>query len=106
MIGIYLGSTTQRLVEKRALFFAHNMNVPTLKVFCPKTVFEKLDEMPKNVEVTVLESYQRVELGQYKVTAPPARHMLNSVAFIYIIQGDKTLLYAHDTGYFYEDVFN
>ena len=86
--------------------FAHNMNVPTLKVFCPKTVYETFDKIPQNVEVTILESCQTVELGQYKVTALPARHMSGSVAFIYIIQGEKTLLYAHDTGYFYEDVFN
>jgi phosphoribosyl 1,2-cyclic phosphate phosphodiesterase len=56
--------------------------------------------------VTVLEPYKTVKLGQYRVTALPARHMTGSVAFIYVIQGDKTLLYAHDTGYFYEDVFN
>ena len=87
-------------------FFAHNMTAPTLKVFCPNTVYEMFDEIPKNVAVTVLESCQTVELGQYKITALPARHMSDSVAFIYIIQGDKTLLYAHDTGYFHEDVFN
>ena len=85
--------------------FAHNMSVPTLKLLCPKTVYETFDSIPDNVEATVLESYQTVKLGRYKVTALPARHMTESVAFIYIIQADKTLLYAHDTGYFYEDVF-
>ncbi len=56
--------------------------------------------------MTLLEAYKEVELGQYKVTPLPARHMFGSEAFIYIIQGDKTLLYAHDTGHFYGDVFD
>ena len=36
----------------------------------------------------------------------PAKHMGTGAAFIYIIKGDKTLLYAHDTGYFYAEVFD
>jgi phosphoribosyl 1,2-cyclic phosphate phosphodiesterase len=85
--------------------FAHDMSVPTLKAFCSKTVYQSFDKIPRNVEVTLLEAYNEVELGQYKVTPLPARHMHGSEAFIYIIQGDKTLLYAHDTGYFYDGVF-
>jgi len=86
--------------------FAHNMSVPNLKMFCSQAVYETFNKIPKNVEMTVLEPYKPVELGEYRITALPARHMLESEAFIYMIQGDKTLLYAHDTGYFYEDVFD
>lgn len=35
----------------------------------------------------------------------PARHHAGDDANIYLIEGDKTLLYAHDTGYFLEEVF-
>ena len=90
----------------RAGAYAHDMRVPTLQIFCPKTVREKLEKIPKNTQVTVLEAYGTYEIGAYKVTPLPARHMAGSEAFIYIIQGDRTLLYAHDTGYFYEDVFD
>jgi phosphoribosyl 1,2-cyclic phosphate phosphodiesterase len=36
----------------------------------------------------------------------PARHAIGDDAVIYLIQGEKTLLYAHDTGYFYDEVFD
>lgn len=87
-------------------FYAHNMIAPTLKVFCPKTVYESFDNSPKNVDITMLEAYKTVEIGAYKITPLPARHMFGSEAFIYIIQEEKTLLYAHDTGYFYDEVFD
>lgn len=86
--------------------FAHDMRAPTLRMLCPKTVAETLDGTPKNVEVTVLEPYKTVALGEYRITPLPARHMAGAEAFFYIIEGEKTLLYAHDTGYFYEEVFS
>ena len=46
-----------------------------------------------------------MSFGKYKVTALPARHHPGDGALIYIIQGDKTILYAHDTGFFYEEIF-
>ena len=86
--------------------FAHNMSVPMLNIFCPKTVFQQFTNIPEGTNVTVLEPYRTYEIGAYKVTPLPAKHMFGSEAFIYIIRSDKTLLYAHDTGYFYEDVFD
>ena len=86
--------------------FAHNMRAPTLNIFCPKTVFEQFTNIPQGTAVTVLEPYRTYEIGAYHVTPLPARHMFGSEAFIYLIKGDKTLLYAHDTGYFYEEVFD
>ncbi len=86
--------------------YAHDMRVPTLKVFCPKTVYDSFDKIPENLEVALIEPYKSIKIGEYEVTPLPAKHMLGSVAFIYVIKGEKTLLYAHDTGYFYEDVFN
>lgn len=85
--------------------YAHDMSAANLKVFCPKTVYEAFEKVPENVELNVLKPFQTVDLGQYRVTALPAKHMFGAEAFIYVIQGEKTLLYAHDTGYFYEEVF-
>lgn len=93
-------------LQMRCSYFAHEMHAPVLRLFCSQETADKLQRFcgaPGNVEVTVLESYQTVVLPEYTVTALPARHIPG--AFIYAIQGEKSLLYAHDTGYFYEDVF-
>lgn len=86
--------------------FAHGMRAPILKMLCSGKTLERLGAVPENVEATVLKPYETVELGDYRVTPLPARHMPDGEAFIYVIQGDKTLLYAHDTGYFYDEVFD
>ena len=90
----------------RHTYFAHNMRVPTLRMICSETVNEMLLETPKNVEVTVISPFETVELDGYRITALPARHMKGTVALFYIIEGEKTVLYAHDTGYFYDEVFD
>ena len=86
--------------------YARNMTVPVLQVFCPSTVYNAFENIPRNVEITTLTAYQTVEIGEYKVTPLPARHAYGTEAFIYIIQSDKTLLYGHDTGYFHDEVFS
>ena len=90
----------------RHTYFAHDMRVPTLNVFCSEAVRKKFDGTPTNVEITVLRPYETADLGDYRVTALPARHMREGGCLIYIIEGEKTLLYAHDTGYFYDEVFD
>lgn len=86
--------------------YAHNMSVPVLKMFCSEHTYSFFKgALPQNVDVTVLEPFKKVDIGDYRVTPLPAKHMPDGQAFIYIIEGEKTLLYAHDTGYFYESVF-
>ncbi len=86
--------------------YAHEMRVPTLKLFCSEYVYKTFDmTFPQNVEITILKAYEMVKFGEYKVTALPANNMKGCEPFIYIIESDKTLLYAHDTGYFFEEVF-
>ena len=84
--------------------YAHDMMAPVLQLFCSKETADRLGDTPQNVSVTVLEAFQTVVLPEYTVTALPARHIPG--AFIYVIQGEKTILYGHDTGYFYEEVFD
>ncbi len=88
--------------------YAYDMRNEELEVYCGEGTYKKIisEKGPlKNVKVTLLEPYKKLELGKYSVTALPARHYFGDGAFFYLIQSDKTVLYAHDTGYFYEEVF-
>lgn len=90
--------------------FAHDMDVPVLNVYCSSGSYEKFHkqfESLENIKVTLIKPYERIIAGEYEVIQLPARHFEGDGAVFYIIkyQG-KTLLYAHDTGYFYDEVFN
>ena len=85
--------------------YAHEMREETLRILCPEAVATAIGRAPLGTEVTVLRAFETVELGEYRVTPLPARHMGAEESFIYLIEGDRTLLYAHDTGYFFEEVF-
>lgn len=57
-------------------------------------------------EYAVRHSFETFTAGQYTVTALPAVHMPGEECFNYILQHDgKTVLYAADTGYPSDDVF-
>lgn len=86
--------------------YAHNMAVPRLQVFCGTGAREKLPQEVPGCEITVLHPFDTVHLEGYTVTALPARHAPGDGALFYCIEGDKTLLYAHDTGFFYDEVFS
>ena len=85
---------------------AHGKRVPVLKILCSEAASKKFREETPFVDITPIKAYEKVTLGDYRITALPARHMNNDgEALIYIIEGEKTLFYAHDTGYFHESVF-
>lgn len=88
---------------------AHEMEQPVLRVFAGKGAFAALSPYASdNVEVVELKPFDVVELEEYRVTALPARHMgEDEGALIYLIDdGEKKVLYAHDTGYFLDEVFD
>jgi len=87
---------------------AKEMEQPLLRVFAGKGAFAALSPYASdNVEVTELMPFDVVELEEYRVTALPARHMESDGALIYLIDdGKKKMLYAHDTGYFFDEVFD
>lgn len=91
-------------------YYAHDLRADRLDVFSGKAVgeiFNKCDCISKNVFFNRIKAYETVNAGEYKVTALPARHMLETDALFYIIEyRGKRLLYAHDTGYFFEEVFD
>ena len=89
--------------------FAHHMDRPRLQVYSNEKCYHEacaLVEEEAAVDLYRIQPFETVCAGAYQVTALPARHAEGAEkALFYIIQGDKTLLYAHDTGYFYEEVF-
>ena len=95
-------------LEMRQGVAAHEMRVEKLRVFCGRGVYDKLESQVHNrlgFEVTQIKAFETVCVDGYEVTALPARHFDGDDALFYVIKGDKTLLYAHDTGFFYEEVF-
>lgn len=88
--------------------FAPVRRVERLKVYCNKGSFEKLMEtkIASTVDIEEVHAFETFEAGDYKITALPAKHSIEENALFYIIESDKTILYAHDTGYFYEEVFD
>ncbi len=98
----------QNELMMRGNAFAHDMRADVLEVYGSQGAFEQIQvrahEMP-NISAHVIHPFETVELGPYTVTALPARHMPGDKACFFLIRSDKTVLYAHDTGYFYEEVF-
>lgn len=89
--------------------FAHNMEAEILEVFCGEGVYNKVIEngVPENVRVTKVLPFKPFGIGEYNITALPARHFEGDGALIYIIeQQGKRMLYAHDTGYFFDELFD
>ena len=90
--------------------FAHNMRAPVLKAWAGRGARDKIissGEDITSVELQSIAPFETVTFGRYAVTALPARHYAGDEALFYIIrEGEKTLLYARDTGYFYEEVFD
>lgn len=90
--------------------FAHDMDVARLKMYCNRGSAEKYIAHPYvehfTVDMNELKAFDTVNAGEYTVTALPARHAPGDDALFYIFKGEKTLLYAHDTGCFYDEVFD
>lgn len=93
-------------LHMRSGAFAHDLRSGKLEVFCGEGSYNMFNETnPADCNATLLKAFETVKVGNYEVTALPARHFIGDNAFFYVIKGEKTILYAHDTGYFYEEVF-
>ena len=93
-------------LELRSNGFAREMRVPTLSVFSGKGAHDVLTEYAfKNIEPNLIPLFEKVKVGKYNVISLPANHFKGDDARFYIIENDgKTILYAHDTGYFFPEV--
>ena len=86
--------------------YAKEMRVPTLDVYCGQGVYDGASVIEtKNIELNKINVFEPVTVGKYRVTSFPANHAKGDDARFYLIEGDKTILYAHDTGFFYDEVF-
>lgn len=90
--------------------YAHDMDVKVLDVLCPESVYDDLvgfiGQGREDLRIHKAELYHTVELNGYEITPLKARHDFSRSAVIYTIaKGGKRMLYAHDTGYFYDEVF-
>ncbi len=94
--------------------YAHDMRSQTLHIILGKSAYDELvrvtggllsQSIKDKMVFTIAQPYQTVEVGKYKITPLPARHQIGTDAYIYCVQTEgKALLYAHDTGYLYEEV--
>ncbi len=95
--------------------YAHDMRVNDLDIIgtqYTKNTFDKIssEEMESGIAALqhwrIAEPYVTIESAGYRITALPAKHMLGKGAVNYLIQRDgKALLYLHDTGIPYDEVF-
>lgn len=97
--------------------YAHNMKSPTLDIYCNGHVrdyfykaagHELEDEIAEGLHFHIVEPFKTENVGPYRVTALPARHMQpkDDPYFYLIEEGETSMLYAHDTGRFFPEVFD
>jgi phosphoribosyl 1,2-cyclic phosphate phosphodiesterase len=92
--------------------FSHVQDGYHLSVYGSDKVGEKLSSAMGGLEkngiasFTEMKAFDSVTVGRYTVTALPAIHDVNAGPLFYMISdGEKTVLYGHDTHYFHEDVW-
>ncbi len=79
---------------------AYGMKEKQLQVIGSAATLGSLGEIPSCVLPTPIAAYETLTLGEYRITALPARHAeKEGGALIYVIEGERTLLYAHDTAF-------
>ena len=89
--------------------YAHDMACRQLQVYCSQGAFNAITQVTDDneyVRIHLVKPFEAVQVGNYEICPLPARHAKGDDAVFYIIKGEKTILYAHDTGYFYEEVFS
>ena len=100
----------EKELENRHGAYSHNMRSDSFDIYCNSgtaEIIKKIENFEKyNMNYQELKPFETVCFGGYTVTALPARHYKGDGALFYVIKGEKTILYAHDTGYFFEEVFD
>lgn len=103
------------MVLRNTSFYAHDLITPVMTVYGNKNVMDKLtktmailgnDEEYPTIEAEEIEAYKTVCVGNYKITPLPANHKHDENAFVFIIESDEgNILYLHDTGLLYDEVY-
>lgn len=96
--------------------YAHQMTEPILNIYGNKAVLGRFKHFvldteeepnPPAVALTELKAYETVQIDRYTVTPLPAYHAPNETPFVYLVSdGEKTILYLHDTGIPFDEVFD
>jgi len=96
-------------------WYAHDMERNPMHILATDRVYRTCETVLGNYEKAVRDTYvlhegipfETVTFGAYQIIPLPARHAPAEKAVMYLIEHDsKVLLYAHDTGYFFEEVFD
>lgn len=106
----HLYSTDMTMIQPGC--FSHIPDGYKFNIYGSAAVCEKIGEAVNSISekygvisVNLLEKFTPTEIAGYEVTALPSRHDPKSGPQFYMIKGEKTLLYAHDTHYFTDDVW-
>lgn len=93
--------------------YAHKLKEKSMLLVCNQTVFQRYQSLLGNfaeengktgIITEIIEPYEPHTYGKYNVTALRANHAYGETALVYLINdGEKTLLYLHDTGLLYDD---
>ena len=106
---LYPADIAQRIpgyshIDNRECFHVYGSEIVTRKL---KNSFPEEDPQNDNAACFhMIKPYTPFKILDYEITALEAKHGETSGPYIYMIkQGHKTMLYAHDTGYFFARVF-
>lgn len=73
----------------------------------PHGIINGYNVYDRSTEYVVHKPFETFSLGKYEITVLPAKHIPDENCNIYLIkEGNSTLLYATDTGYFKKKVFD
>ncbi|MDL2287019.1 hypothetical protein LJB90_00410 [Eubacteriales bacterium OttesenSCG-928-G02] len=94
--------------------YAHKLTEPEIKIICNQAVKDRIyktlnahDDEAFNFGVSfdIIPLYTPQKYGKYTVTSMKANHAENAVIYI-INDGEKTILYLHDTGELFDEVYD
>jgi len=104
------------LLADRGHVYAHNLKCPVLTLHGSeevKSVFEAVEKIypinptiRQNIINSVFSPFEKKSVGNYTVTALPAKHGTKAPLNYIISDGRATLLYLHDTGYPTEQILS
>ncbi len=94
--------------------YAHNLTKSKFTFYGNRQVKERITRLAGvygdekiGFEFQIVSPYEPVLCGNYKITPMRAYHSYGEEALVYIIESEgKTLLYLHDTGVPYDEVFD
>ncbi len=97
-------------------YYAHNLSADKLELYGNERVLEILNEdktiypdepISEGLTVHLAKAYQPFRSGKYDIIPIHANHAPEENALNYIVSdGEKTLLYLHDTGLPFEETYN